>query len=380
MTATYTQPVMFPEPTGDCSGRRRAVHRPDHAAWPAPCAAGSSSAVAPLGLRARHLVALTHLSDHGPTPQQTLIEALGLDASNLVALLNELEDAGLIVRSRDRADRRRGIIELSAEGERVPRDRRSRASSRSTTRCSRRSAATSARRSTSCSPGPSAPLCEREAACDAAEAAEECDPPDCARPLPATAVHDLVERAPVGPPERRRAAGRRDSRARAARRRSDPRESPSSERASVLIGDRGVAACRCRGRRRRSPCSSSPARGRTARVLPARRRRAWARSGRSSPPSRRRAGAAPHGGELAPTARDRSPRRSPTAASCAPTARAGRPRGSGRAASADAVVGEDADIAARADRIPGLHGIDDSASLRATGVPTWLRPSFARDP
>jgi MarR family transcriptional regulator, lower aerobic nicotinate degradation pathway regulator len=76
-------------------------------------------AVAPLGLRARHLVALTHLKDHGPSQQQTLIEALGLDASNLVALLNELEDAGLIVRRRDRADRRRGIIELSADGERM---------------------------------------------------------------------------------------------------------------------------------------------------------------------------------------------------------------------------------------------------------------------
>jgi DNA-binding MarR family transcriptional regulator len=76
-------------------------------------------AVAPLGLRSRHLVALTHLSDHGPSPQQTLIEALGLDASNLVALLNELEDAELIVRRRDRADRRRGIIELSPEGERM---------------------------------------------------------------------------------------------------------------------------------------------------------------------------------------------------------------------------------------------------------------------
>jgi DNA-binding MarR family transcriptional regulator len=76
-------------------------------------------AVTPLGLRARHLVALTHLDDHGPSAQQTLIEALGLDASNLVALLNELEDAGLIVRRRDRADRRRGIIELSPDGERM---------------------------------------------------------------------------------------------------------------------------------------------------------------------------------------------------------------------------------------------------------------------
>jgi DNA-binding MarR family transcriptional regulator len=74
-------------------------------------------AVEPLGLRARHLVALTHLKDHGPSAQHTLIEALGVDASNLVALLNELEDADLIVRRRDRTDRRRGIIELSAEGE-----------------------------------------------------------------------------------------------------------------------------------------------------------------------------------------------------------------------------------------------------------------------
>jgi MarR family transcriptional regulator, lower aerobic nicotinate degradation pathway regulator len=76
-------------------------------------------AVAPLGLRSRHLVALTYLKDRGASAQQALIDALGLDASNLVALLNELEDADLILRSRDRSDRRRGIIELSAEGERV---------------------------------------------------------------------------------------------------------------------------------------------------------------------------------------------------------------------------------------------------------------------
>jgi DNA-binding MarR family transcriptional regulator len=76
-------------------------------------------AVAPLGLRARHLVALTHLREHGPSAQQTLIDAFDLDASNLVALLNELEDADLIVRRRDRTDRRRGIIELSPEGERM---------------------------------------------------------------------------------------------------------------------------------------------------------------------------------------------------------------------------------------------------------------------
>jgi DNA-binding MarR family transcriptional regulator len=76
-------------------------------------------AVAPLGLRPRQLLALDHLRERGPSAQQTLIDLLGIDASNLVALLNELEDAGLIIRRRDRADRRRGIIELSERGEQL---------------------------------------------------------------------------------------------------------------------------------------------------------------------------------------------------------------------------------------------------------------------
>ena len=88
-------------------------------------------AVTPLGLRPRQLVALNHLRERGPSPQQTLIELLGVDPSNMVAVLNDLEDAGLIVRRRDRADRRRAIIELSPEGRelleearpRAPRDR-----------------------------------------------------------------------------------------------------------------------------------------------------------------------------------------------------------------------------------------------------------------
>jgi DNA-binding MarR family transcriptional regulator len=48
-----------------------------------------------------------------------LVELIGIDATNLVAILNSLEDAGFIERRRDRADRRRAIIELSASGGRV---------------------------------------------------------------------------------------------------------------------------------------------------------------------------------------------------------------------------------------------------------------------
>jgi len=68
------------------------------------------------GLRPRHLIALKLLSEHGPSGQQGLAEALSLDPSNVVGLLNELEERELITRRRDPADRRRHIVELSPRG------------------------------------------------------------------------------------------------------------------------------------------------------------------------------------------------------------------------------------------------------------------------
>jgi MarR family transcriptional regulator, lower aerobic nicotinate degradation pathway regulator len=72
--------------------------------------------LSPLGLRQRHLVALSYLRSNGPTAQQTLAERLRMDPSSMVCLLNELEDDDLVVRHRDRTDRRRAIIELSHHG------------------------------------------------------------------------------------------------------------------------------------------------------------------------------------------------------------------------------------------------------------------------
>ncbi len=76
----------------------------------------AEAAMTPGGLRPRHLVALTLLADHGPVGQQTLAETLHLDPSNVVGLLNELEDRDYVVRRRDPADRRRHIVELSPAG------------------------------------------------------------------------------------------------------------------------------------------------------------------------------------------------------------------------------------------------------------------------
>lgn len=75
--------------------------------------------LAPRGLRQRHLVALTYLRDHGATPQQDLAGALRIDPSNLVGLLNELEDRELVARRHAPGDRRRHIVEITSGGERT---------------------------------------------------------------------------------------------------------------------------------------------------------------------------------------------------------------------------------------------------------------------
>ncbi len=70
------------------------------------------------GLRPRHVIALTLLRDHGEQNQSDLAATLGLDPTNVVALLNELEADDLIERRRSPADRRRHTVSLTAAGRR----------------------------------------------------------------------------------------------------------------------------------------------------------------------------------------------------------------------------------------------------------------------
>ncbi len=74
------------------------------------------SGMAPIGLNPRETYVLIHLRETGPVSQQALGCALEIDASNLVVLLNELEEGGLISRRRDREDRRRHVVEVSPAG------------------------------------------------------------------------------------------------------------------------------------------------------------------------------------------------------------------------------------------------------------------------
>jgi MarR family transcriptional regulator, lower aerobic nicotinate degradation pathway regulator len=76
----------------------------------------TEAVLAPLGLRPRHLVALTVLRVRGGSTQQALATILAMDGTNIVGLLNELEADKLIERRRSPEDRRRHLVELTDAG------------------------------------------------------------------------------------------------------------------------------------------------------------------------------------------------------------------------------------------------------------------------
>jgi DNA-binding MarR family transcriptional regulator len=75
-----------------------------------------TEALEPFGIRPRHVAALIELRDRGELTQQSLCGQLHLDPTNLVAVLNELEQRGYAARRRDPADRRRHLVEISKKG------------------------------------------------------------------------------------------------------------------------------------------------------------------------------------------------------------------------------------------------------------------------
>src|SRR3954447_20485935 len=75
-----------------------------------------TEALEPFGIRPRDVAALIELRDRGELTQQALCGQLHLDPTNLVAILNELEQRGYATRRRDPQDRRRHLVEVSRKG------------------------------------------------------------------------------------------------------------------------------------------------------------------------------------------------------------------------------------------------------------------------
>ncbi|MFE4306846.1 winged helix DNA-binding protein [Streptomyces sp. NPDC056891] len=68
------------------------------------------------GLRLWHLTVMTLLADLGPQMKTALASRLDMNASDLVKIVNDLARIGQVDCVRDRTDRRRVVVELTAEG------------------------------------------------------------------------------------------------------------------------------------------------------------------------------------------------------------------------------------------------------------------------
>jgi DNA-binding MarR family transcriptional regulator len=78
-----------------------------------------AAALEPLGLRPPHFGVLTLIDAHPGSAQRELVARSMIDASTMVAVIDELEQLGLAERRPHQADRRKRAVHLTPKGRRT---------------------------------------------------------------------------------------------------------------------------------------------------------------------------------------------------------------------------------------------------------------------
>ncbi|MFJ9735959.1 MarR family winged helix-turn-helix transcriptional regulator [Streptomyces sp. NPDC101171] len=78
-----------------------------------------ADALAAEGMKMWHHVVLSAVRDLAPVAQADLGRGVGLDAKDLVGVLNDLQSAGFVLRAPDPKDRRKNAVSLTEEGARL---------------------------------------------------------------------------------------------------------------------------------------------------------------------------------------------------------------------------------------------------------------------
>lgn len=75
-----------------------------------------AEAIAAEGLKLTHNAVLAATAEYGPVTQADLGRRLAVDPKDMVGILNHLQQAGLVLRTPDPADRRKNAVTVTPEG------------------------------------------------------------------------------------------------------------------------------------------------------------------------------------------------------------------------------------------------------------------------
>jgi DNA-binding MarR family transcriptional regulator len=77
------------------------------------------AALKQFGLRPREFWTLAVIEELGDAPQQSIADRLAIDRSDMVAIIDKLQQLELVTRVRDPNDRRKQMVQLTTHGRRV---------------------------------------------------------------------------------------------------------------------------------------------------------------------------------------------------------------------------------------------------------------------